>query len=218
MASRWWATDRSWSWRRLLTRRCRKTRPEKCVGADAQRVAQYMYDAFYSPVAQARNQPARIELARLTVRQYRQSVADLIGGFRSSGPRDDRIGLRGEYYKSRQYRDQNRVIDRLDPQVEFDFKESSAEPDKIATDEFAIRWNGGVFAPETGEYDFILTSENGARLWVNDMNRPLIDAGVRSGKGLDRRESIRLLGGRFYPLKLEFFKSKQAKEKTARSR
>jgi hypothetical protein len=189
--------------------------PEKCVGEDARVVAQYIYDTFYSPVAQARNQPARIELARLTVRQYRQSVADLIGSFRSPGPRDDRAGLRGEYYKSRQYKDQNRVIDRLDPQVEFDFKESSPEPDKIPTEEFAVRWNGGVFAPETGEYDFILASENGAKLWINDTTRPLIDAGVKSGKGIERRESIRLLGGRFYPLRLEFFKSKQAKEKSA---
>lgn len=188
--------------------------PEKCVGDDARRVAQYIYDAFYSPVAQARNQPARIELARLTVRQYCQSVADLVGSFRSAGPRDERIGLRGEYYKSRQQRDQNRVIDRLDAQVQFDFAESSPEPDKIPTEEFAIRWQGGVFAPESGEYDFILASDNGARLWVNDMTRPLIDAGVKSGKG-DRRESIRLLGGRLYPLRLEFFKSKQAKEKTA---
>ncbi len=38
--------------------------------------------AFYSPEAQARQKPPRLELARLTVRQYRDAIADLIAGFR----------------------------------------------------------------------------------------------------------------------------------------
>lgn len=59
--------------------------PEKCVGDDAAAVAKYIYDAFYSPTAQARLKPVRIELSRLTVGQYRNAVADLIGSFRSGG-------------------------------------------------------------------------------------------------------------------------------------
>lgn len=43
-----------------------------------------------------------------------------------------------------------------------------------------------------------------------DRRRRQIGAGV-----IELRESIRLLGGRVYPLRLEFFKSKQAKEKRA---
>ncbi|MCC7084815.1 MAG: cytochrome c [Pirellulales bacterium] len=37
--------------------------PEKCVGEDAKNVASYVYDSFYSPLAQMRNRPARIELS-----------------------------------------------------------------------------------------------------------------------------------------------------------
>jgi hypothetical protein len=70
-------------------------------------------------------------------------------------------------------------------------------------------------APETGDYDFVIRSQNGARLWVNDRKRPLIDAWVRSGKENEQHGSLRLLGGRAYPIRLEFFKSKEAKEKTA---
>ena len=44
--------------------------PEKCVGDDAKKVAAYIHEAFYSPIAQARIKPARVELSRLTVRQY----------------------------------------------------------------------------------------------------------------------------------------------------
>lgn len=189
--------------------------PGTCVGEDANRVATYVYDTFYSPAAQSRNKPPRIELARLTVRQFRQVVADLIGSFRSPGQWDERRGLQAEYFKSRQFRNDHRVLERLDPVVQFDFAESSPDPAKIEPPEFAIRWQGSVLAPESGEYEFVLKTENGARLWVNDTARPLIDAWVKSGSGVEHRGAIQLLGGRHYPLRLEFFKSKEGKERRA---
>jgi hypothetical protein len=72
-----------------------------------------------------------------------------------------------------------------------------------------------LFARETGSYEFIIRTENGARLWVNDTDTPLIDAWVRSGTEIERRASLPLLGGRAYPLRLEIFKSRKAREKTA---
>src|SRR5262245_39167511 len=64
-----------------------KTMPEdrdvKCTGDDATAVASYIHEAFYSPAAQLRNNPIRVELSRLTVRQYQNAVTDLIGSFRS---------------------------------------------------------------------------------------------------------------------------------------
>lgn len=189
--------------------------PGKCVGTDANQVAQFIYDAFYSPVAQERNRPARVELSRLTVRQYRQSIADLIGSFRWNGNWGEQRGLQGEYFSSRKFRKEDRVIDRLDPVVDFNFGATSPQPDKIKPEEFAIRWHGGLLAPETGDYEIILVSENGARLWLNDNVKPLIDASVKSGSDTEHRETIRLLGGRVYPLRLETSKSKEAKEKSA---
>src|SRR4051794_30007738 len=51
-----------------------KTMPEdkenKCSPEDAAAVAAHIFDAFYSPAAQLRTNPVRVELARLTVRQY----------------------------------------------------------------------------------------------------------------------------------------------------
>jgi hypothetical protein len=188
--------------------------PEKCVGEDAKRVAAYIYDAFYSPIAQARIKPPQIELARLTVRQYRNSIADLIGSFRGSESWTGDRGLKAEYFKNRRMRNEDRVIERVDPVVKFDFGEGSPEKDKIETAEFSIRWQGSVLAPESGDYEFILQTDNGARLWVNDNDRPLVDGGVKSGSQ-ERSETIRLLGGRVYPLRLEMFKSKEAKEKRA---
>ncbi len=76
-------------------------------------------------------------------------------------------------------------------------------------EQFSIRWDGSVVAPETGEYEFIVRTENAIRLWVNDMKKPLIDATVKSGSDNEYRASIPLLGGRSYAIKLEFSKAKQ---------
>jgi hypothetical protein len=196
-----------------LVRFIAKTMPEDdpgtCVGPDAEKVAAYIHESFYSKQAQARNAPARVELAHLTVRQYRSAIADLVGSFREPLKRDDRRGLHAEYFKSRRFRNGERVIDRIDPMVRFDFGEESPDPEKMEADQFSIRWEGSVLAPETGDYELVVRTEHATRLWFNDMNRPVIDAWVKSGNDNEYRASIFLLGGRVYPLRLEFSKAKQ---------
>ena len=188
--------------------------PEKCDFEEAKKVAAYIHEAFYSPIAQARIKPARVELSRLTVRQYQNAMADLIGSFRPASKWEEPGGLRGEYYKGRRTRGGDRVIDRIDPVVQFDFGISSPEPEKMEAHEFSIRWEGSLLAPESGVYEFVVKTDHATRLWVNDNGRnegetPLIDAWVKSGSDTEYRGSIRLLGGRVYPLKLEFSKAKQ---------
>jgi hypothetical protein len=185
-------------------------KPGTCRGDEAKKVAEYIYDAFYSRAAQARNKPPKIELARLTVGQYRNAVADLIATFADPAKPDDHHGLRGEYANGkRPGRDKN-VFDRLDPVVNFSFDEKGPG-DKVNAEEYSARWSGAVFAPESGEYEFNMETANGARLWVNDLDRPLIDGWVRSGDEKAHRETITLLAGRLYPLRLEFFKEKKEK-------
>ncbi len=198
----------------LIARTMPEDDPGSCVGADADKVAAWIYEQFYSKAAQERNKPPRLELSRLTVRQHQNAIADLIASFRTASRRDERQGLRGEYFSSRQMRDGKAVLDRIDPEVRFDFKDASPDP-KIKPEEFSVRWQGSVLATETGEHEFVSRTTNGARLWVNDNRRPLIDASVRSGASNEQRGSLRLLGGRTYALRLEVFKSKEAKEKTA---
>jgi cytochrome c553 len=193
---------------RLIAKSMPKDVDEKCSREDAQKVAVYIYEAFYSKTAQARNKPPRIELSRLTVRQYRQAAADLIAAFRGPTPWEKQRGLKGEYFKSRRFRRNDRVIDRIDPMVQFDFGVAGPDP-KIEPDQFSIRWTGSLLAPETGEYEFIVRTDHATRLWLNDDKRPLIDAWVKSGQDTEHRGSIFLLGGRVYPLRLEFSKAKQ---------
>jgi mono/diheme cytochrome c family protein len=183
--------------------------PGSCKGPDADAVAEYIHESFYSPAAQARNKPARIELARLTNKQYRYALSDLVGSFRQPLRMVPERGLKGEYYNARNARGDKKVIDRIDPRVSFDWKTESPEPGKIDAIEFAAQWTGSVIAPETGTYEFVVKCDHAVRLWVNDLNKPLIDAFVKSGKDNEFRGSISMLAGRPYSLKLEFSKAKQ---------
>ncbi len=194
---------------KLIAKSMPKDEPGTCSGADAQKVAAYVHDAFYSKEARERNRPPRVELSRLTVRQYQNAVADVVASFRGAGPLDDKRGLRGEYFNDRGFRGGKRLIDRLDPQVRFDFGTDGPEKDKFDAAQFSIRWEGSVLAPETGTYEFVVRTEHATRLWVNDTKRPLIDAWVKSGSDTEHRASLVLVGGRPYPLRLEFSKAKQ---------
>ncbi|SKA88199.1 Cytochrome C oxidase, cbb3-type, subunit III [Prosthecobacter debontii] len=259
-----------------LARKIERTMPEDnedaCVGADAQQVATYMYEAFYSPAAQARNRPPEKDLTRLTISQYRTSVMDLIGRFRQ-GPGFDRpinaeTGIKAIYRgfeipapeekkpepklpeltkleelkaakaeekliakardalrkaEEKRLREQRELeekklkerktfrFERTDGHIAFHFGADSPDKSKMVADQFNNRWDGSVVAEETGVYEFIVKSENGVRLWVNDDKKALIDAWVSAGPQVrEEKKSIYLIGGRAYRLILEHFKFKEA--------
>lgn len=220
-----------------LTRKIEKTMPEDnegaCVGEDAKQVAAYIYESFYSPEAQARLPLPVKDLSRLTISQHRNSVADLIGRFRM-GPGFDRTlgaeqGLRG-YYSGQKLpkpgeeavdttrktgiraKVPNMTIERVDPVVAFHFGPDSPDKEAMEADQFKNRWEGGIFAEETGLYEFSIKTENGARLRINDLGDgpALIDAWVSSGPDVrEEKKVIYLMGGRAYGLMLEHFKFKE---------
>jgi hypothetical protein len=192
----------------LITDTMPEESPADCVGEEAALVAAWIHAEFYSDVAQARLRPARVAFSRLTVRQYENAVADLLGSFTGTAAWGEERGLEADYYNERRFRRDKRVIERTDPAIDVDFEDGSPN-EEIGVEEFSIRWTGSVFAPETGDYEFVMRTENGARLWVNDTETPLIDAWVKSGDQTEYRGSIRLLTGRAYPLRLEFFKFKE---------
>lgn len=198
--------------------------PHKCPTPEARKVAAYVYDAFYSPIAQARNRPPRVALSRLTVRQYRNAVTDLIGSFRPTVRHDSSAspgspapsGIRGEYFKSARMRQADRVFERVDPEIRFDYGQAGPTPEQSDPYQFSMRWQGSVLAPDTGEYEFIVRTEHAVQLWVNDSKQPLIDALVKSGSDNEYRASLYLLGGRTYPLRLEFSKGVQGVDNIAK--
>ncbi len=182
--------------------------PEKCEGEEARLVSKYIFDAFYSPEARARNNPPRKELAHLTGRQFINSVTDLISYFQGSKNPGPSHGLKATYYKTRRTNNENKVLERIDSSVDFNWGESSPDIETTKPEEFAINWNGSVRVDETGIYTFKIVTENGAKLWVNDNQNPLIDSWVSSSELKSDSGQIFLLGGRSYPMRLTYFKFK----------
>ncbi|MEM8669593.1 MAG: DUF1592 domain-containing protein [Planctomycetota bacterium] len=221
--------------------------PELCSGDQAEAVAYYIYHEFYSLAARREKGFApkpRVELSRLTVDQHRHSIADLIAAFtpepryESKGlsdyrsrrgnastqdaPLAEQAGLRGTYFDSRGMNKADSLkVDRVDRRIDFDFGAGSPTAD-MKPDQFAIIWDGSLFATETGDHDFRIRTENGARLYVNHDavesrgrlrddssvagSVALIDAWVSSGQRREESARTFLVAGRSYPLRLEFFK------------
>ena len=191
--------------------------PSKVTGDAARQVAEYIHGTFYSAVARDRNRPARVELSRLTVRQYQNTVADLIASFRNRGPGiDSRRGLRAEYFHTRDFNRQTGLVyEQIDPQVDFDFGLEGPDPERFQPNRFAIRWTGSLVPAETGMYEFVIRTAHSAKLALNTAwyEPPLIDAYVKSGNDTEYKANILLLGGRSYPLRLEFSKANQGVDK-----
>ena len=203
--------------------------PESCTGTEAKQLAEYIRNQL-SVQSSKQTSPT---ISRLTVSQYRNAIADVIGHFTST-PQEDSPrsryrsrsrevpGLRGEYFQSSGMNKASQLGHyRSDTHMEFDFGDDAPVP-SISPEQFAIIWQGSLRADHTGEYRFRVTTENGARLYLNFDPQPdpgslrddrsipgqsaLIDDWVGSGELRHKEARTFLLGGRSYPIRLEFFK------------
>lgn len=191
--------------------------PDSCVGEDARLVAEYAFNAFYSEAAQRKLNEARVELSRLTVRQYRESVADLIGSFFDPIWIPEERGLEANYFASRHWTEKSRLSKQVDSTIDYGDGVPHFDPtgkyenvkkkdkDSSMNSGFSVYWKGGLIAPETGEYEIIVESKNGFELKLNDFEAPLIDRVVRSDEVVEHKAKIFLLGGRNYQFNLEMY-------------
>ncbi|WP_052574084.1 DUF1592 domain-containing protein [Haloferula sp. BvORR071] len=214
---------------KYIDKRMPEDEPEILNAEESQRVAEYIMGAFYSPEARAKNSaPPKMAVARLTNRQYRESIADLLGSFGKTTVPGEGKGLKAQYFQSDGMNKKARkALDREDTRLEFDFAEGPPA-EGISPEQFSIAWDGSLIAPASGWYEFRLSTPNGARVYVNGERQEgdgnfrddsgakrqtaLIDSWVSSGPEM-RVETARifLLGGRSYPFRLDYFKFKEAR-------
>ena len=195
---------------RVITKTMPEEDPSQCIEKEAELVANYIFKEFYSPQFQNLDKQPRIKLARLTNRQFIHSVADLIGNFTGSSDFNLPGGLQASYFNNRNLSKNKQTINKTKEIINFDYGSDSPYPDNVnfKQEEFSIRWSGSVFAEETGNYKFIISSENGVRLWVNNMDLKLIEGWVSSGIRRELTGNVQLIGGRAYPIRLDYFKYK----------
>jgi len=183
---------------------------KKTPVSEAKLVAGFIHNEFYSPLAQERNRPARLTLSRLTVKQFKNAVADLINTNEWNPVVSGNAGgLKAQIYKTREKKKENLLVERTDTEVNFDFGTSGPAPEKMDGKEYSIIWSGSVVAPETGDYEFIAETDHAVKVFVNGWKTPLVDAWVKSGNDTEFKNTITLIGGRAYPIYIDFAKAQQ---------
>lgn len=108
-------------------------------------------------------------------------------------------GLTASIYDNTDLRDLK--VTRIDNQVSFDWGQGS--PDSaVDAETFSISWEGGIIVPEKGHYTFYTNSDDGTRLYVNDIL--IIDQW--SDHGLTEYSGdIYLRPGTAYSIRMEYF-------------
>lgn len=73
---------------------------------------------------------------------------------------------------------------------------------------FGIRWTGRIYIPTTGSYTFYTQSDDGVRLWIDDVvGTPLIDNWTLHAGTENVTAPVVLTGGQFYNIKMDYFEN-----------
>lgn len=123
------------------------------------------------------------------------------------------LGLLGEYYEYTVAAPPSTPantfpifrLSRVDPTVDFDWSTGSPAAG-VAVDKFSVRWSGQVIPLYSQTYTFYTWSDDGVRLWVNNMVTPLINNWTNHGP-TENSATISLTAGQRYQIRMEFFEN-----------
>lgn len=181
--------------------------PELCAGEDARAVARFLLAGILAP-ERAEGQAATQTLQHLTGGQYLLAIAELGDAFFGPQKSVGERGLKGRYFDGREFKQEKQVAEQVDPQVDFDWQAKGPLGEKTGPEEFCVEWSGSVFVEESGEYEWLIRSPNGYRLYVNRQDEPLLDSWVATRDDPEKSARLRLVGGRWYPVRIQALKVK----------
>ena len=105
-------------------------------------------------------------------------------------------GLNGYYYAGTNFN--NFIFSRTDPQIDFDWT-SSPPTNTMALTNYSVEWDGFVQAQQAGTYIISVSSDDGARLWIDGVqllndwtSRASVTYSFRLNFAQNSRHSIRL--------------------------
>ncbi len=91
---------------------------------------------------------------------------------------------------------------RNDATINFDWTTNGTGFASVAKTNYTVRWTGAVYAPTTGTYTFRTTSDDGVRLWVNDVL--VIDKWIGQGSTAYETPALSLTAGRASSIRLDY--------------
>lgn len=129
-------------------------------------------------------------------------------------------GLLGEYFSGREPTGEP-SFSRLDARIGFRWDRGSPSDELVArgelpaeqgvpNDNFSARWSGVVLPPVTGEYEFVVAANDGARLYVDD--ELVIDGWQLNERLHSLTAKVKLAAGQAHALRLEYFDAERDAE------
>ena len=109
-------------------------------------------------------------------------------------------GVQGEYFDNEELRGEPALV-RTDERLDFHWGEGSYSQ-KGPVDHFSARWTAYFVAPAEGDYKFYVSTDDGARLFIDDSL--VIDDWRRHGETLNTYAK-HLDAGKAYKIRLEYF-------------
>ena len=118
----------------------------------------------------------------------------------------DGTGLSGAYYNTKDLTGAV-ALSRIEPHVNFNWGYGSPGA-AITTNNFSARWTGSVHAPVSGNYTFSTVSDDGVRLWVDDVL--VINNWTDHGSTTNNSHPVALVAGARYNIKMEYYENSGA--------
>ncbi len=110
--------------------------------------------------------------------------------------------LKAEYYNGRDF---NTLMETLNvSELNYNWGSGAPESTLVGIDNFSIRFQGNVKAPQTGTYTFYTTSDDGVRLCVDGTR--IINNWTDHGPTVNTA-TVNLIAGQATPIKLEFYEN-----------
>ncbi|MDF3066671.1 MAG: hypothetical protein K0R38_2272 [Polyangiaceae bacterium] len=110
-------------------------------------------------------------------------------------------GFNAEYYDNQNFT--GLFVTRADPTIDFDWG-AAAPATGMQGDTFSVRWTGNVVPQFSETYNFYTVSDDGVRLWVN--NVLVIDNFTDHGP-TENTATVALVAGQSYPIRMEFYEN-----------
>ena len=109
-------------------------------------------------------------------------------------------GLEGEYFTNPDFKGKPKHI-RIDEELNFDYENKGPSLDGMPHNNFSIIWTGRFVPEKTGVYKFVLKSDDGSRLFLD--NKLIIDHwGVHAA--FEKWGEMHLEKGKEIPLRIEY--------------
>lgn len=113
-------------------------------------------------------------------------------------------GVTGQYWNNIDFT--GTTSTRTDPTINFNWG-AGAPVTGLGADTFSARWTGWVVPRFTETYTFWTTSDDGNRLWVNNLSTPLIDAWFDQSATVSHQGQIALTAGTPYQIRMDFYEN-----------